>query len=241
MIATGLLTHWGRVTHICAGKLTSIGSDNGLSPSRRQAIIRTNAGILLIGTLGTNFSEILSEIHTFSFKKMHLKMSSGRWQPFCLGLNVLMLYSSIVLVWYCYMVITLSLDDLAPLHTSTFASTVLMNSLQFHRGIWLSWMENHRIFQRYSLLVECCYNAVQYKMTLHSLLQWLTQGINPNLNPWNTSHTLPWRVFCEELGENWPCYNGTALHCAEVHHRLSRSTTEYQNYRKSDQECMIIM
>ena len=88
------LTHWGRVMHICVGKVTIIGSDNGLSPGRRQAIIRTNAGILLIGTLGTNFSEILSEIHTFSFKKMHLKMSSGRWRPFCLGLNVLNHFSS---------------------------------------------------------------------------------------------------------------------------------------------------
>ena len=42
-------THWGRVTHICVGKLTNIGSDNGLSPGRHQAIIWTNAGILLIG------------------------------------------------------------------------------------------------------------------------------------------------------------------------------------------------
>ena len=72
-----MLTHWGRVTHICVGKLTIIGSDNGLSPGRRQAIIWTNAGILLIGPLGTNFSEILVEIYTFSFKKIHLKMSSG--------------------------------------------------------------------------------------------------------------------------------------------------------------------
>ena len=83
------LTHWGRVTHICVSKLTIIGSDNGLSPGRPQAIIWTNVWILLIRTLGTNFSEILSEIHTFSFKKMHLKMSSGKWRPFCLGLNVL--------------------------------------------------------------------------------------------------------------------------------------------------------
>ena len=50
---TSLLTHWGRVTHICVGKLTIIGSDNGLSPGRRQAIIWTYAGILLIGPLGT--------------------------------------------------------------------------------------------------------------------------------------------------------------------------------------------
>ena len=65
--------------YICVSKLTIIGSDNGLSPDRRHAIIWTNAGILLIWTLGTNFSEILSEIHTFSFKKMHLKMSSAKW------------------------------------------------------------------------------------------------------------------------------------------------------------------
>ena len=83
------LTHWGRVTHIWVSELTIIGSDNGLSPSRRQAIICTNAGILLIRPLGTNFNEILIEIHIISFKKIHLKMSSGKWRTFCLGLNVL--------------------------------------------------------------------------------------------------------------------------------------------------------
>ena len=84
-----ILTHWGRVTHICVGKLTIIGSDNGSSPDRRQAIIRTNAGLLLIGPLGTNFSEILIEILTFSFKKMRFKVSSAKWRLFCLGLNEL--------------------------------------------------------------------------------------------------------------------------------------------------------
>ena len=83
------LTHWGRVTHICVSKLTIIGSDNGLSPDRRRAIILTNVGISLIGPLGTKFNEILFGIQTFSFKKMHFKMSSAEWRPFCLGLNVL--------------------------------------------------------------------------------------------------------------------------------------------------------
>ena len=83
------LSHWGRVTHICVTKQTTIGSDNGLSPGRRQAIIWTNVGILLIGPLGTKFNDILIEIHTFSFKEMYLKMSSKKWRPFCLGLNVL--------------------------------------------------------------------------------------------------------------------------------------------------------
>ena len=89
------LIRWGRVTHICVSKLTIIGSDNGLSPGWCQAIIWTSAGILLpvTGPLGTNFSEILIKIHTFSFKKIHLKLSSGKWRPFCLSLNVLIYIS----------------------------------------------------------------------------------------------------------------------------------------------------
>ena len=87
---TLMLTHWGRVTHTCVSELTTIGSDNGLSPGRRQAIIWNNAGLLLIEPLRTNFSEISIGIQTFSFKKMHLNMSSEKRRPFCLGLNVLM-------------------------------------------------------------------------------------------------------------------------------------------------------
>ena len=84
------LNHWGWVRHKCVSKLTIIGSENRLSPRRRQAIIWTNAYILSIGPpLGTNFSEILIEIYTFLFKKMHLKMSSGQLRPFCHGLNML--------------------------------------------------------------------------------------------------------------------------------------------------------
>ena len=83
------LTHWGRETHICISNLIIIGSDNGLSPGRRQAIIWNNVGILLIGLLGTSFREILTEIHIVSLKKMHMKMSSAKFRPFCLGLNVL--------------------------------------------------------------------------------------------------------------------------------------------------------
>ena len=101
------LTHWGRVTHICVSDLTIVGSDSGLSPGRRQAIIRNNAGILLIRPLGTNFSEILTEFLLFSFKKMRLKVSSGKWRPFCLGLNVLnekqwFAWGNLIVANYCY-------------------------------------------------------------------------------------------------------------------------------------------
>ena len=64
------------MTHISFGKLTINGSDKGLPPGRHQAIIWTNAGILLMGPLGTNFSEILIAIQMFSFNKMHLKTSA---------------------------------------------------------------------------------------------------------------------------------------------------------------------
>ena len=81
------LVKW--VTHMCTSKLTIIGSDDGLLPGQCRTIIWNNAETLLTEPSGTNFSEILTEIHTFLLKKMHLKMSSGKWWPFCLGLNVL--------------------------------------------------------------------------------------------------------------------------------------------------------
>ena len=88
-IDTYTLTHGGRVTHMYVNKLTIRGPDNVLSSDRRPVIIWTNSGLLLISNLGTNFSENTSEIHIFSFSKMSLKISSAKWPPFCLGLNVL--------------------------------------------------------------------------------------------------------------------------------------------------------
>ena len=62
-----------------------IGSDNGLSPIRRQAIIWTSAGLLSIGPLGTSFSQIRIQIQNFSFTNVHLQISSAKWRPFCPG------------------------------------------------------------------------------------------------------------------------------------------------------------
>ena len=56
-------THWGRVTHICVGKLSIIGSDNGLSPGRRQAITRQMAAIFQ-----TTFSNACSWIKMYWFR-----------------------------------------------------------------------------------------------------------------------------------------------------------------------------
>ena len=79
------LNHWGRVKHICVGNLTIIGSGNGLSPGRHRAIIWINAGILLIGPLGTNFSEIsikiLTFIHENAFESVVCEMAAILFRP----------------------------------------------------------------------------------------------------------------------------------------------------------------
>ena len=118
------------MTHIYVSKLTVISPDNGLSPGWRQAIIWTNAGILLIGPLGTNFNEIFIEIHTFSFKKIHLKMSSGKWRPFCLGLNVLnqQVQSTIFPVTHTLW-LTTSLNGWAPTQNDPWYLNVILRKL----------------------------------------------------------------------------------------------------------------
>ena len=62
-----------------------IGSHTGLSPNRRQAIIWNNAGLLLIRTLGTNFSETLIKIHTFSLVWIMATILS---RPHCVNHNM---------------------------------------------------------------------------------------------------------------------------------------------------------
>ena len=143
-LGLNVLIHWGRVTHICVSNWTIIGSDNGLSPGRHQAIIWTNAGILLIRTLGTNFSEILSEIHKFSLKKMHLKTSPGKWRPFCLGLNMLTPFLFLIRV-------SISLFDLLVLWkemqmtTYTFSLQQCQSEILFIRQILVQYLRNNRV------------------------------------------------------------------------------------------------
>ena len=69
------------MTHVCVGNLTIIGSDNGLSPGRRQAIIWTSAGILLFWTLGNklqwNFNRNSNIfIHENAFENVVCEMAS---------------------------------------------------------------------------------------------------------------------------------------------------------------------
>ena len=135
------LTHWGRVTHICVSDLTSIGSDNGLSPGRRQAIIWTNAGILLIGPLGTNFSSVSMRIpklvrcHSYIEIIMHFKVVlflryklffSWKYNWFC----------SIWWLWYAvWWLLDVKMIYWAYTYKYGFYHKNTTNTL-FHRGIY---------------------------------------------------------------------------------------------------------
>ena len=119
-----ILSHWSRVTHICVNKLTIIGPDNGLSPGRRQAIIWTNAGILLIGPLGTNFSEILI-IQENAFQNVVWKMAAILSRPQC----VMKIKT-----------ITVTIDSLHPPPPSKWATTLKSICERKSEWIWTNYV-----------------------------------------------------------------------------------------------------
>ena len=97
----------------------SIGSDYG----RRQAIILTNAGILLIWPLGTNLSEISVKIKNFSFTKMHLKMSSAKMAAILLCNSKSLLFVSPIMPSPHHFPITSPTISSMWLHVSSFQPT----------------------------------------------------------------------------------------------------------------------
>ena len=140
------LTSWDRVTHICVSKLTIIGLDNGLSLGRRQAIIWTNAGILLIAPL------ILIEITTFSLKKMHLKRSSGKYRPSCLGLNVL---NSWAMQRFCFCCRLIQLFDSKQMINWWVKLEVKCVSTQMHRCYIYIYICRHVAYKILSMIYIC--------------------------------------------------------------------------------------
>ena len=193
------LTHCGRVTHICVSKLTTIGSDNGLSPGQRQAIIGTNAGILLIGTLGTNF-EILSEIHTFSFKKMHLKnivceTAAILSRPQCVKCPSRNMYHQVLVICYMICITVWCHDDgkQSVLYTSfnvlmvwhiTWKSVCFMMSYNDWSafGMYSTNSLHVRIFQRHHLP---CHQSCRTCRLIHP----------PVTPPWCV--TAPFKPYCD--------------------------------------------
>ena len=214
------------MTHICVGKLTTIASDNGLSPGRRQAIIWTNDGLLLIGPLGTNFSEILIEILTFSFKKMRLKEWSGKRRPFCLGLNVfnpsiylLLLLSRLTndnlmgnwQTWLFYQYFTCYHLNMATCDLTQFDSIwkiIYFNNSDVPRlQIDLKYVWNGKIITTIKKDKEKKYDNLHYNSYLFfAPCLWLRQNVHkkaPGTDNWQTTTktlwTLPEGAFKEQL------------------------------------------
>ena len=88
-----LLTHWGRVTHICVSKLFIIGWDNGLSVAwTAPSHYLKQCWNIVNWTLRNKLQWKFNRNSNISSKKMHLKMASAKLLSFCLRLNVLNLY-----------------------------------------------------------------------------------------------------------------------------------------------------
>ena len=191
------------MTFICVSNLTIIGPDNGLSPGRRQAIIWTNAGILLIGPWVTNFSEIIIGIHTFSFKKIHLKMLSVKWWPFCPGLNVLTHWpqwdvinnsKQVILkyIWDYTMNCSceIAIRYMYPVYESALVKAILMIFWQptsHHLSqCWPSSKMPHSITSRQ--LIECVYALHNHNWPV---TYWIYNRASKNILMWNTKHMHP--------------------------------------------------
>ena len=176
------LYHWGTLnslrpsdTYICIGNLTIVGSDHN---GRRQAIIWTNAGILSIGPLGTNFSKTSIEIRTFSFKKMHMKMSSVKWRPFCFGLNVLMCDNRPI--WY---------------HNTSRHHADLTMTIMWHVTCTSGYNpETNAMFKKCQEVVSVFFFSQRY--------HWIYQAFHDDVIKWKHFHVtgLLWRKY---TGHRW--------------------------------------
>ena len=161
------MTHWRRVTHICVGNLTIIGSDNGLSPGRRHDVIWTNGGNLLIGpTIETKFSEILSGIQAFSNKKMQLKMSSGKWRTSCLGLSVLRVLIKCTQISTDESACSWNILNIRSIHTGAVYVTYLLCLGQVKPVKIDIWPFDHRAHRAIRLWIQCCHDVCQIRMCM---------------------------------------------------------------------------
>ena len=85
--ATICLTHWGRVTHICVVDLGHHWFRYWLVACSAPSHYLNLCWNIVYWTFRHKLQWI--GIQSFSFKKLHLQMSSAKWRLFCLGLNEL--------------------------------------------------------------------------------------------------------------------------------------------------------
>ena len=127
------LTHWGRVTHVCASNLTII----GLSPGRGKALSKPMLNIV-DWTLKNKLKRNFHLNSKFFIQEKHLNVSSGKWRPFCLGLNVLK----------NYIMINPSSDSHWSWGSKTYAGTMMTAILDTFPQIFFVFFRMCRYFRR---------------------------------------------------------------------------------------------
>ena len=89
MSQTKTLIHWGQVMHICVSKLRHHWLRQWLLACLAPNHYFDQCWLVVISPSRTYLNEILLDIQSFIFKKMHLKMLCAKWQPSCPGLKML--------------------------------------------------------------------------------------------------------------------------------------------------------
>ena len=165
--------------HASVNRVT-IGSDNVLSPIRRQAIIWTNARLLSIGLLGTNLSKISIKIRSFSLK-MRLEISSNKVAAILSGRDELNRFIENNYSADRYQQSTCNYI-LVPLHRIIFPRDIFPATGESMFTIIIP--NNH------SALIEK--HAYPFKGCL-TLINWTATDINTN-GDWSLGNALPWKL-----------------------------------------------
>ena len=150
------------MTHFCVTNLTTNGSDHGLLSWTKPL-----SNPMLKYCLGTNFGEIVIQIQTFSFKKMHLKVSSTKWGLFCVCYHFIhkihyLLYTthtvSFCFVCFCYTIFMYSRDSITLGHQVCFTDTELFACLPWSKleGFGYNWLIRNLIQKRQESCDELC-------------------------------------------------------------------------------------
>ena len=182
------LTHLGRVAHIGVGNFTIIGSDNGLWSDQRLAKPSSNAGMILIGHIGTKFSEFSHRNSNILIKKMRLTVSSAKWRSVCLDLIVLILTDLTRDIPVSYFVV------------KSMRFVVSMGDLMYHRITWLfnvSFLS--KIWFWISYMQKSIHFPIPYAVKWRHLL--LTVDISNSLQ--STSRVSVSSLIARFMGPTW--------------------------------------
>ena len=127
------------MTHACVSKLSLIGA----KPLSELMLTYCPLDSQPI----TYFNELSTEIQTFSYKKIHHKMASAPWVPFCLDLNVL----SLRIITHAYTHICIYIH----IQICVYAHTHIWNGMgEYQIAVHFKWCPKSYILGEYQIAVH---------------------------------------------------------------------------------------